>query len=81
MRLTFCAACGSKDDLQHHDLVTRSEGDSDDERQPLAASMAEIDLWWSVLPRSLKDKPGGLRAQPIWREVSPSAASRMITSL
>ena len=32
MRLTFCAACGSKDDLQHHHLVTRSEGDSDDER-------------------------------------------------
>ena len=32
MRLTFCAACGSKDDLQHHHLVTRSEGNSDDER-------------------------------------------------
>jgi hypothetical protein len=32
MKLTFCAACGSKDDLQHHHLVTRSEGDSDDER-------------------------------------------------
>jgi hypothetical protein len=32
MRLTFCAACGSKDDLQHHHLVTRSAGDSDDER-------------------------------------------------
>ena len=32
MRLTFCAACGSKDDLQHYHLVTRSEGDSDDER-------------------------------------------------
>ena len=28
MRLTFCAACGSKDDLQHHHLVTRSEGDA-----------------------------------------------------
>jgi hypothetical protein len=32
MRLTFCAACGVTDDLQHHHLVTRSEGDSDDER-------------------------------------------------
>ena len=32
MRLAFCAACGSKDDLRHHHLVTRSEGDSDDER-------------------------------------------------
>src|SRR6476619_2958108 len=26
MRLKFCAACGSKDDLHHHDLVIRSEG-------------------------------------------------------
>ena len=32
MRLTFCAACGVTDDLQHHHLVTRSEGDSYDER-------------------------------------------------
>jgi HNH endonuclease len=32
MRLTFCAACGVTDDLQHHHLVTRSKGDSDDER-------------------------------------------------
>jgi len=32
MRLIFCAACGTKDDLQHHHLITRSEGDSDDER-------------------------------------------------
>jgi hypothetical protein len=28
MKLKFCAACGSTDDLQHHHL----EGDSDDER-------------------------------------------------
>jgi HNH endonuclease/Helix-turn-helix domain of resolvase len=26
MRLEFCVACGSKDDLQHHHLVTRAEG-------------------------------------------------------
>ena len=26
MKLTFCAACGSTDDLQEHHLVTRSEG-------------------------------------------------------
>jgi hypothetical protein len=32
LRLTFCAACGSADDLQHHHLVTRLEGGSDDER-------------------------------------------------
>ena len=32
MRLTFCAACGVTDNLQHHHLVTRSKGDSDDER-------------------------------------------------
>ena len=32
MKLTFCAACGSKDDLQHHHLVTRGERGSDDER-------------------------------------------------
>jgi 5-methylcytosine-specific restriction endonuclease McrA len=31
MRLTFCAACGSTDDLQHHHLVARSEGGSNDE--------------------------------------------------
>ena len=30
MRLTFCAACGVTDDLQHHHLGTRSKGDSDD---------------------------------------------------
>ena len=32
MRLTFCAACGVTDHLQHHHLGTRSKGDSDDER-------------------------------------------------
>jgi hypothetical protein len=32
MKLTFCAACGSTDDLQHHHLVTRGENGSDDER-------------------------------------------------
>jgi hypothetical protein len=31
MKLTFCAACGSTDDLQHHHLVTRAEGGNDDE--------------------------------------------------
>jgi hypothetical protein len=25
MNLTFCAACGATDDLQHHHLVTRGE--------------------------------------------------------
>jgi HNH endonuclease len=32
MKLTFCAACGSRDDLQHHHLVTRGEAGSNDER-------------------------------------------------
>ena len=34
MRLKFCAACGAIEDLQHHHLVTRSEGRKrfDDER-------------------------------------------------
>jgi hypothetical protein len=32
MRLAFCAACGSAEDLQHHHLVTRAERGSDDER-------------------------------------------------
>ena len=32
MKFDYCVACGSTDDLQHHHLVTRSEGDSDDER-------------------------------------------------
>ena len=32
MKLTFCAACGSTDDLQHHRLITRGEAGSDDER-------------------------------------------------
>ena len=32
MKLKFCAACGSTDDLQHHHLVTRSEGGGNDER-------------------------------------------------
>jgi 5-methylcytosine-specific restriction endonuclease McrA len=31
MRLTFCAACGSTSDLQHHHLVMKSEGGSDHE--------------------------------------------------
>ena len=30
MKLTFCVACGSEDDLQHHHLVTRAEGGGDD---------------------------------------------------
>jgi HNH endonuclease len=32
VRLTFCAACGSGKDLQHHRLVTRAKGGSEDER-------------------------------------------------
>lgn len=35
MRLTFCAACGSTEDLQHHQLVGRGEGGSDDERNQI----------------------------------------------
>ena len=31
MKLEFCVACGSKDDLQHHHLVTRAKGGSDAE--------------------------------------------------
>jgi phage terminase large subunit GpA-like protein len=31
MKLKFCVACGTKDDLQHHHLVMRSEGGSDDD--------------------------------------------------
>jgi hypothetical protein len=31
MKIGFCVACGSTDDLQHHHLVTRAEGGSDDE--------------------------------------------------
>jgi HNH endonuclease len=32
MRLTFCAACGSADGLEHHHLITRAEQGSDDVR-------------------------------------------------
>lgn len=32
MRLAFCAACGSTKDLEHHHLIIRAEGGSDDER-------------------------------------------------
>ena len=32
MRLAFCAACGSRDDLQHHRLITPGEAGGDDER-------------------------------------------------
>ena len=32
MKLSFCAACGSTNDLQHHNLITCSEAGSDDER-------------------------------------------------
>jgi HNH endonuclease len=31
VKLPFCVACGAKNDLQHHHLVTRKEGGSDDE--------------------------------------------------
>ena len=41
MRLTFCAACGAIEDLQHHHLVTRSEGRKrfDDERNLITLSI------------------------------------------
>jgi hypothetical protein len=32
VKLTFCATCSSRDDLQYHRLITRSEAGSDDER-------------------------------------------------
>ncbi len=31
MKFPICVACGSREDLQHHHLVTRGEGGSDDE--------------------------------------------------
>jgi len=31
MKLEFCVACGSKDDLQHRHLVTETKGGSDNE--------------------------------------------------
>ena len=31
MKLEFCVACGSKDDLQHHHLLMRVKGESDAE--------------------------------------------------
>jgi hypothetical protein len=31
MKLSFCAACGSTNDLQHHNLIARGEAGSDDE--------------------------------------------------
>lgn len=31
MKLPFCVACLAKEDLQHHHLVTRAEGGSNDE--------------------------------------------------
>jgi hypothetical protein len=31
MRLAFCVACGSTEDLQHHHLFTRAEQGSEDE--------------------------------------------------
>ena len=30
MKLTFCTACNEKENLQHHHLVDRAEGGSDD---------------------------------------------------
>ena len=32
MKLSFCAACGWTNDLQHHNLITCGEAGSDDER-------------------------------------------------
>ena len=32
MKFAFCVACLATDDLQHHHLVTRKEGGSDDEK-------------------------------------------------
>jgi hypothetical protein len=32
VRLTFCPACGSRDDLRQHHLITRGEAGSDDQR-------------------------------------------------
>ena len=40
MRLAFCAACGSRNDLQHHHFITRGEAGDEDERNliPLSGS-------------------------------------------
>ena len=38
VRLGFCVACGSKNDLQHRHLVTKTEVGSDDERITLCTS-------------------------------------------
>jgi len=30
MRLSFCAACGAQEDLQHHHIISLSDGGIDD---------------------------------------------------
>jgi hypothetical protein len=32
MKLKFCVACGATNDLQHHHLITRAEGGTNDQR-------------------------------------------------
>ena len=49
MKLTFCAACGSTDDPQHHHLVTRDKGGSNRFGRKRAGYDWGADIWrWGL---------------------------------
>ena len=54
MKFPICVACGPRDDLQHHHLVTRAEGGSgsgDALRRPGQLAVGEIETSSASLPR------------------------------
>ena len=61
MKLAFCAACGSTDDLQHHHLITRSEGGSDGERNLITLCFA---CHLKLYARPLRAIAAAVRARP-----------------
>jgi Recombinase/HNH endonuclease len=61
MRLAFCAACGSIDDLQHHHLITRGERGSDDEERNLITLCHGC----HAKLRERRIKPGGLNPKGV----------------
>jgi hypothetical protein len=70
VKLAFCAACGSTEDLQHHHLVTRGEGGGEDEA--------------NGRKRSLRDVAAELEAQghltAAGKRYAATAISRMLAS-
>ena len=80
MKLTFCAACGSADDLQHHHLVTRAGGGNDETNLITLCCDCHLNLHKAgpVAAKAQGEKRGGPNARSIANREEAKARAEAI---